>query len=253
MVETMVIHGQQIGGTAEQLTFSLEESVKCPFCHEGIETQPISYLRTSDTTVEVFLKCKMCKSSFVGYSILRNNNIYHIVRLSKGNHEATEFNEEIKDISPLFVKIYGQAESAEHENLDEICGVGYRKALEFLIKDYLINKNSGQEAVIKSTSLGTCISTMIDNPRMKEVARRATWLGNDETHYFRKWEDKDLGDLKRLIQIAVSFISMELEADRYLEEMGDAPVVPEEEVVAVEAATEELVEEESGEQAGGGE
>jgi hypothetical protein len=32
-------------------------------------------------------------------------------------------------------------------------------------------------------------------------ASRATWLGNDETHYIKKWPDKDLSDLKKLIDI----------------------------------------------------
>ena len=65
------------------------------------------------------------------------------------------------------------------------------------------------------------IKEIIDNPRIKEIARRATWLGNDETHYFRKWDDKDLEDLKKLIQITVHFISMELGADKYIGEMAD--------------------------------
>jgi hypothetical protein len=62
---------------------------------------------------------------------------------------------------------------------------------------------------------------MIENSRIKDIAKRATWLGNDETHYFKKWEDKDLDDLKKLIEITVHFISMEIEADKYMEEMGD--------------------------------
>lgn len=60
---------------------------------------------------------------------------------------------------------------------------------------------------------------MIDNPKIKEIAKRATWLGNDETHYFRKWEDKDLNDLKKLIEIVVYFISMELGVNKYTVEM----------------------------------
>ncbi len=243
MVEFISIAGHHMGGTSCTAKFSLDESIECPFCHKIIETQPITFLRTNDRKIEVFLKCKGCKASFIGYAEVDGVGCYHLNRFSKGNHKSTAFNEEVNGISPQFVKIYGEAEFAEQENLNEICGVGYRKALEFLIKDYLINKDSTQEAAIKSISLGNCISTMIDNTRVKEVARRATWLGNDETHYFRKWEDKDLEDLKRLIQIAVNFISMELEADKYMAEMGDAPGVSGEEVADVEVATEELAEE----------
>ena len=37
----------------------------------------------------------------------------------------------------MFLTIYNQSLSAEDNNLDQIAGIGYRKALEFLIKDYL--------------------------------------------------------------------------------------------------------------------
>jgi hypothetical protein len=36
------------------------------------------------------------------------------------------------------------------------------------------------------------------------------WLGNDETHYVRKWENKDINDLKRLIAMTVAWVEIEL-------------------------------------------
>jgi hypothetical protein len=44
--------------------------------------------------------------------------------------------------------------------------------------------------------------------RVKQVAASG-WLGNDETHYLRKWETKELTDLKKLIQLTVHWIQME--------------------------------------------
>ncbi|MBP2259149.1 hypothetical protein [Virgibacillus alimentarius] len=52
------------------------------------------------------------------------------------------------------------------------------------------------------------------------MAERATWLGNDETHYVRQWENKDLQDLKNLIDLTVYFISKNLKAKKYKEEMA---------------------------------
>lgn len=170
--------------------------------------------------LQLFLKCKKCNNSFIGYTKYNSGDqIFKITSLSKGEHKTRDFQKEIKDLSPNFIKIYSEAEFAEQEKLLEICGVGYRKALEFLIKDYLIKNFSEKEAEIKSKSLGDCIKELINNPRIKEIAQRATWLGNDETHYFRRWEDKDLEDLKRLLDITIHFISMEIEADKYTEEM----------------------------------
>ena len=44
---------------------------------------------------------------------------------------------------------------------------------------------------------------------IKEVTKRATWLGNDEAHYERRWLDKDLSDLKRLIDLVLYWIQAE--------------------------------------------
>jgi len=49
----------------------------------------------------------------------------------------------------------------------------------------------------------------IEAARVKQMARRAAWLGNDETHYSRKWEDKDLHDLKKVLELTTDWISME--------------------------------------------
>ncbi|CAD6491876.1 MAG: hypothetical protein DIAAKJNI_00172 [Candidatus Argoarchaeum ethanivorans] len=103
----------------------------------------------------------------------------------------------------------------------EICGVGYRKALEFLIKDYLISIKPDEEENIKNRFLGRCIKEDIESTKLKQIAEKATWLGNDETHYIKKWKDKDLEDLKKLINITVHYIVMELQTKTYLSDMED--------------------------------
>lgn len=100
-----------------------------------------------------------------------------------------------------------------------ISGIGYRKALEFLVKDYFIFLDSENEESIVKLPLVQCIN-QLENQRIKEIAKRATWIGNDEAHYKRKWEDKDVTDLKRLIEITVHFIALDVSAQKYLEEMS---------------------------------
>jgi hypothetical protein len=119
------------------------------------------------------------------------------------------FADAIRDISPTFCDIYGEAHKAEHFDLTQICGVGYRKALEFLMKDYLIKEQPNDKAAIESAMLGQCIQRYVTDPKIKQVAERATWLGNDETHYQRRWMDKDLSDLKALISLVLYWIEAE--------------------------------------------
>jgi hypothetical protein len=120
------------------------------------------------------------------------------------------FPPEITVLSPTFVTIYNQANSAEAYQLDDIAGSGYRKSLEFLVKDYLIRLHPEDAEAIKKEFLGSVIKNRVEDPNIKRVAERAVWLGNDETHYERRWVDKDIDDLKRLITLTVNWITNHL-------------------------------------------
>jgi hypothetical protein len=125
--------------------------------------------------------------------------------------------ETISKISPDFCAIYGEAHKAEQHGLSLVAGPGYRKALEFLVKDYIIGqlkepdpaKVAATKTLVVKSQLAACINNHIRSDQIKEIAKRATWLGNDETHYVRKWEDKDLKDLKKLISLTLHWIEME--------------------------------------------
>ena len=94
--------------------------------------------------------------------------------------------------------------------LTEICGMGYRKTLEFLIKDYAILIHSTETDSIKSKMLSPCISEYIENKHIKSLATASAWLGNDETHYNRKHSDYNFEHLKAFITAVVNYIDMEL-------------------------------------------
>lgn len=68
-----------------------------------------------------------------------------------------------------------------------------------------------EKDVIEKAPLGNCIKDYIDSPQLKIVALRATWLGNDQTHYIQKFNDKDINDLKLLIRLTVHWISIVIE------------------------------------------
>jgi hypothetical protein len=109
---------------------------------------------------------------------------------------------------------------AESAGFDQLVGIGLRKALEFLIKDYCAAENSSADAAIRSSTLASCISQFISDPNIKECAKRAVWLGNDETHYVRKWETKDINDLKLLVKLTVNWIDNVLLTKKYIADMS---------------------------------
>lgn len=137
--------------------------------------------------------------------------------------ESKLFPANISTVSPLFCTTYNQALTAEENQLDQICGPGYRKALEFLVKDYLMTyvykADPMKQEEVKKAFLANVIEKHIDQDRIKQCAKRAAWLGNDEVHYTRKWEDKDIHDLKSLVLMTVNYIDLTIESDRYLKEM----------------------------------
>ena len=93
--------------------------------------------------------------------------------------------------------------------------------MEFLIKDYAIHNKPTEKEKIEKKLLGPCIADYVDDNRIKTVAKRAVWLGNDETHYVRKWEGKNLEDLKKLIELTVHWIEMEYLTKSFETEMPE--------------------------------
>ncbi|TSC61952.1 MAG: hypothetical protein Athens041674_616 [Parcubacteria group bacterium Athens0416_74] len=136
-------------------------------------------------------------------------------------HLVTEnFPEHVKQLSPEFIQTYNQSLSAEKLEFDKIAGPGYRRALEFLVKDFAISQDPSNAEAIKSKQLGPCISEHITHDKITSTARGATYIGNDETHYVRKWVNKDIQDLKKFISLVVYWIEAELATEDMQKELG---------------------------------
>lgn len=58
--------------------------------------------------------------------------------------------------------------------------------------------------------VGACISNYIKDDRLTTLARAATWLGNDETHYVRQHPDYTLKELKAFADAFITFIDADL-------------------------------------------
>lgn len=123
---------------------------------------------------------------------------------------GTGFSAYISDLSPQFVEIYHQSENAEAIGLNQISGMGYRKALEFLVKDYAIHKNSDKKNEIEKAFLSACIKNYIENPKIQTLAEKSVWLGNNETHYVKEHMDRNVSDLKIFIKACANYIEMDL-------------------------------------------
>jgi len=209
---------------------------QCPLCHKGIEPKfrfaffrDNDYPTVSNNEVQAIFQCPriQCRALFIAYYFQYNEGPrhlrvpeYQLDGLSPYSHEEKIFPDSIKNLSPSFCTIFNQATEAQGRKMTEIAGPGYRKALEFLIKDFLISENPDETQEIKKQWLGDLIRDKIKDTNIKVCAERAAWLGNDETHYLRKWSDKDIGDLTKLITLSVNWIENVLLTKDYSKTMG---------------------------------
>ena len=204
----------------------------CPVCKRACEVAPMGtsvlfpeHGNESEKRLQIMFRCPRqgCGSLFILEYSARLDDRYNYYFVASAVYPQTPVDAEIADgiadISPNFAKILNQSLAAESHNLDQIVGIGLRKALEFLVKDYCVHKHPEKETEIKACFLGQCITEYVTDPNIQNCAKRAAWLGNDETHYSRVWTEHDIQDLKILIRLTQNWISNELLTQKYLSEM----------------------------------
>ncbi|MDF1495208.1 hypothetical protein [Caproiciproducens sp. CPB-2] len=220
----MVSESARMSNSSSSTTVLYYEPEECPICKKAIKPFYIQgFLNIEFSKLYLMFECRACHNSFIktcdvtiikantgGFSSIKEKDDT-VFTIAPNPPVPIAFSKYINEISSKFVDIYNQANSAECYGLNEIAGIGYRKSIEFLVKDYLVlSCESDDEAeAIKNKALAQCISQDINNENLRIVASRAVWIGNDETHYIRKHEDKDIVDLKRLIGLTVRWIEME--------------------------------------------
>ncbi len=203
---------------------------ECPNCKKALAPQNlygIVHAKNGEEFLSVADYCNGCHSLIVSeYQIRRevigtkkdgkpdySSTIYKMEKLNYSapvNFKERIFDERLMKVSPQFVKVYNQALKAENFSLDEIAGLGYRKALEFLIKDFAIYNNPDKREEIKSTWMMKCLNDYIDNDKIKTLAEKSEWIGNDEAHYVKIQTERDINDMKKFIDALAYFISMSL-------------------------------------------
>ena len=217
--------------TANSNNYSCDrEPDTCPICHKHVHAamklaHTVGQLGrlTCEGALEALYLCPStsCGSYFIAYyretSGANGGRSSHFRLTGTGPRtmmRPTIF-DGIKSMSPDFDEIYAQATEAGSRQLDQVAGIGFRKALEFLVKDYCISQHPNDAEKIKATPLASCIEKYVSDQNIKDCAKLATWLGNDETHYVRKWNDKDVEDLKSLIGLTSSWIETSIKTARY--------------------------------------
>lgn len=219
----------RLDGTLENCTL-IGVPDNCPRCHRAVHPKHFNAAILKERSVaQVVYRCthQKCQELFLATYLYANRTtngraVYVMDHVAPIAVQAVPFPELVSTLSPTFVEIFNQSMAAESMQLNQLVGIGLRKALEFIVKDYAVAENPEHEEEIRRTLLGTCITRYVSDVNVKECAKRAAWLGNDETHYTRKWETKDINDLKLLVRLTVNWIENALLTKKYIAEMNAA-------------------------------
>lgn len=138
------------------------------------------------------------------------NHEYELMLKREVSPIPTKMDDRIKELSPLYAKVLEQAVKAEKIGLDEICGAGYRRAAEILVKDYACHLHPTKKG-IKGMPALNCVNQHINSPQIMELAEGVFQIGNDQAHYEAKYIGKTLEDLKKLIKLTEKWIALDLE------------------------------------------
>ena len=196
---------------------------RCPHCGKTSAPLVLNAITTDSNVnmanVGVLLKCMAvdCRKYFVSQYTNIGDKWTRVI-FSYNPPIDIDIPQNIVELSPEFANIYEQSVIAENHGLDKIDGVAYRKAAEFLYKDYAIKRHPNDEDKIKKMFLKQVIQKyMNEYPKIQNLALSVAYLGNDETHYERRNTDRDLQDLKRFLNSSIKIIDADLDVDESLE------------------------------------
>lgn len=195
--------------------------------------QPIG-INTVQDELSVVTACPHCSGITVSHftRVAKNKYIlenlsfqlkYTTPKIQSGNSFSEyKISPEIKEEFPEFISILQQAISAEEYGLDKLAGMGYRKALEFLVTDYLISlkiKDAPKDWLQDpKTTLGKKIECL-PNEKLITLAQATAYIGNDETHYSRQHPEHGIDSIKMFLKAILSDIDNErvfIEAQRII-------------------------------------
>ncbi len=203
-------------------SYQVEVPDACPICHRHSEIQVVGADVIDDgKAVQAIFRCAYtgCRQHFFCYYGPITSGVLVSVRPVKPVLSA--FPAAVSTISPTFLSVFAEAEEAAQLGLNQIAGPGYRKAFEYLIKDYAKSISPERASEIEAKFAGAVVNDFVADPRIQAVAKRSLWLGNDETHYLRKWSDHDVSDLVTLIKLAANWIEIDHLSKSYVESMPE--------------------------------
>ncbi len=111
--------------------------------------------------------------------------------------------------SPRFISLYRQALMSEYHGHYDVAAIGYRAALEVLIKDYAVEELGESHKKMGDIGLAKAIKLYLDSGEAA-AADVVRLLGNDYAHYLQEYPDIDFSVIKEYMDMFVAQVRMKL-------------------------------------------
>lgn len=194
-------------------SFSFQKPAICPHCGLGVDA-PIGAKHTTDLNGNILLsatcECTYCHKSFFFASLYNNSadNLAKNVLIFPSRDFEPFDNENLHKISEQFINMFNQAKQAEFNKNYELAAIGYRAALEILVKDYAVSELKNDKDEVAKKSLFEAIGEYLPVKELISTADVVRILGNDFTHYDRKYPQYDFDLLKSYMNIFMEQIEV---------------------------------------------
>lgn len=199
---------------AHEMDCTYQKPAQCPHCGFGCDpiilqnhyVKPLKY--QSQYFVFLIFQCTACKKLFTATYKVEDG--HSCICCMTPDRPSIFSDEHIENMSPRFIKIYNQALRAKDNRDFDLASIGYRAALEILVKDYAMKElNEPPEKVIHK-NLHNSISDYLSENGFINTADVVRILGNDHAHYVCKYPMYDFDILQNYMDIFISLIRTKL-------------------------------------------
>ena len=215
-MKEMVFSKKNFGTTfaASALDFALQKPMLCPICGAYVDSTRVDsklFPEIGESNMGfVKYRCTHCEKGYiVAYEYDKQAKTTSFRGFFPSMTEVLE-SKSLIDLSPGFENYYNQAARAEKAGDLDLAAIGFRTALECLVKDYAIKELHKDREEVVSKKLFGAIGDYLGERELVATADVVRILGNDYTHYERKYPQHDYELLKSYLQIFMKLVETKL-------------------------------------------
>jgi hypothetical protein len=199
-------------------TGTYEKPMTCPHCGYGTDGTITNYslfANNENAYVAISIRCTHCNRLFLA--------IYEGKPPIKGNIDSEHLNfircipsdsgvpapENLETLSPRFAELHHQAQVAVEHDLYDLAAIGYRCALEVLVKDSAIEELKEPPEVVKKMKLERALAKYLKQEKLLKTADVVRFLGNDHAHYEKRYPELEFPVLLKYYNMFLQMIDVE--------------------------------------------